>query len=272
VVEVVAGTAPYSVRLATTRTPSGEDEAVLRPGQTVVLHSHDVDWGETIDGRLEYTARDGSGDTFVDELEEYSFTRPTKEDCDAVAAPTDPEPGGTSSPEGSAAPTTAAGVPSDPSSSAPQTGAAPPTSGSAVPTGSGPDGGDPPPQEVVAGNTVTLSAAGFLPGERVTFRLGNGDTVLGSAQAGPDGTVEAQIRIPEGMAAGPATVALKGDDSAVVASVELRIAAAENVVGSGGGEDVVPLTMAAAALALTVGALMSVAGRNRSVRGPLRRA
>src|SRR3954469_24703391 len=88
VVEVVAGTSPYFVRLATTRTPSGEDEAALQPGQTVVLHSADVAYGETIDGRLEYTAQDRSGVTFVDELEEYSFTRPSKQDCDAIADPT----------------------------------------------------------------------------------------------------------------------------------------------------------------------------------------
>ena len=32
VVEVVAGTSPYLVRLATTRTPSGEDQAVAAAG------------------------------------------------------------------------------------------------------------------------------------------------------------------------------------------------------------------------------------------------
>ena len=275
VVEVVAGTVPYSVRLATTRTPSGEDEAVVPPGQTVVLHSHDVDWGETIDGRLEYTARDGSGDTFVDELKEYSFTRPTKEDCDAVGAPTDPEPTSSSSSSASASASAAPASTADTSGSAsavPPTSATTTTSDPAGPTGSGSDGGDAPPQQVVAGNTVTLHAAGFLPGERVTFRLDDGDTVLGSAQAGPDGSVEAEILIPEGMAAGPATVALTGDDSAVVASVELRIAAAESKVDSGGGGDLVPLTAAAAALVLTVAALVSVAGRHRSGRSSLRRA
>ncbi|WP_324275707.1 hypothetical protein [Blastococcus brunescens] len=78
------------MRLSTTRTPSGEDEAQLQPGGSVVLRSGDVAWGETIDGRLEFTAADGSG--YVDELVEYSFTRPTQEDCAAVARPTTPEP------------------------------------------------------------------------------------------------------------------------------------------------------------------------------------
>ena len=92
VVEVVAGTVPYTVRLATTRTPSGEDEASLQPGETVVLRTDDVAYGETIDGRLEFAAQDGTGVTFVDELEEYSFTRPTREDCDAIADPSSREP------------------------------------------------------------------------------------------------------------------------------------------------------------------------------------
>jgi len=91
VVEVQAGTTPYSVRLATTRQPAGEAEALLAPGESTVLRSGDVAWGETIDGRLEFAAQDGSGDTFVDELEDYSFTRPTQEDCAAVTAPAFPE-------------------------------------------------------------------------------------------------------------------------------------------------------------------------------------
>src|SRR3954470_11117621 len=108
VVEVVAGTSPYVVRLATTRTPSGEDEAVLAPGETVVLRSGGVDYGETIDGRLEFAAQDGTGVTYVDELREYSFTRPTKEDCDAIADPTPTvtDPAKTSATPGSTAPTT----------------------------------------------------------------------------------------------------------------------------------------------------------------------
>lgn len=87
VVEVTAGTSPYFVRLDTTRRPAGEDEVTLLPGTIAVLRTGDVDWGETIDGRLEFSARDGSGVTSVDELEEYSFTRPTWEDCQAIGSP-----------------------------------------------------------------------------------------------------------------------------------------------------------------------------------------
>ena len=95
VVEVVAGTAPYAVTLATTRAPDGEDSAELAPGGTVVLRTGEVGWGETVDGWLEYRALDGSGTTRVDELAGYTFTRPAEEDCAAITAPAWPatEPG-----------------------------------------------------------------------------------------------------------------------------------------------------------------------------------
>jgi len=86
VVEIDGGTADYAVTFATTRTPDGEDSAEVPAGATVVLRTGDVAWGETIDGRLEYAALDGSGTSFVDELEGYTFTRPAEQDCAAIAA------------------------------------------------------------------------------------------------------------------------------------------------------------------------------------------
>jgi hypothetical protein len=90
VVEVVAGTVPYEVTLATTRAPDGEDSAELAAGRTAVLRTGGVAWGETIDGWLEYRALDGSGDSWVDELAGYTFTRPAEEDCAAITAPAAP--------------------------------------------------------------------------------------------------------------------------------------------------------------------------------------
>ena len=87
IVEVTAGTVDYAVTFATTRTPAGEDSAEVPAGETVVVRTGDVAWGETIDGRLEFTALDGSGASFVDELDGYTFTRPSEEDCAAIAAP-----------------------------------------------------------------------------------------------------------------------------------------------------------------------------------------
>jgi hypothetical protein len=274
VVEVVAGTAPYSVRLATTRAPSGEDEAVLAPGETVVLRTDDVDWGETIDGRLEYAAQDGSGVAYIDELEEYSFTRPTKEDCDAVAAQPSPAPAPTttSSPASSAAPTTAGSSDQAPSgsaipTSAPSTRTSGPAAAPADGTGSGPA------REVSAGEMVTLQASGFLPGERVTIQLHGSGPVLGSAIAGPDGTVQTDVRIPEGTASGPATVDLVGDDSEVVADVALQIAGAESAItGHHGRAGLVPLTAGAVALVASAAGLASAVGRQRNGRPTTRSA
>jgi hypothetical protein len=110
-IRVVAGTVPYSVVLATTRQPDGEDSADLQPGQTVLLHTGDVGWGETIDSRLVFTALDGSGDDFADELVPFSFTRPSEEDCAAIAP---------SLPGGDAAPATVPGT--APTASAPADG------------------------------------------------------------------------------------------------------------------------------------------------------
>jgi hypothetical protein len=271
VVEVVAGTAPYAVRLATTRTPTGEDEAVLQPGETVILRSDDVAHGETIDGRLQYTALDGSGMAYTDELDEYSFTRPTREDCDAVAAPTTPEP----EPPTTASPTHESG--GDPSGSAssgqaPAPGAAstapaptdePRPSGSAAPAP--PDGSSgPSAQQVGAGQTVTLEARGFLPGERVTIQLHDGGAILGTATAGPDGTVEADIRIPRGTAAGRTTVNLVGTGSALVADVDLQVAGVERPVAGNDWADLVALSAAAVALVGSVAGLVSVAGAQRT--------
>jgi hypothetical protein len=124
----------------------------------------------------------------------------------------------------------------------------------------GPDGG----QQVTAGGTVTLQASGFLPGERVTIALHGSGDVLGSAIAGPDGSVRAEIRIPDHTVAGPVTVDMVGDRSAVVADVALQVAGSETALPGDGVGDLVPLTAAAVTLVGAVGALVSVAGRQRS--------
>ena len=98
VVEVTAGTVGYAVTLATVRRPAGEDAAEVAPGAVVVLSTGPVDWGETIDPFLQYTALDGSGTGYVDELTGLDFTRPAAEDCAAIAPSTGaavvPAPGG----------------------------------------------------------------------------------------------------------------------------------------------------------------------------------
>ena len=270
VVEVVAGTVPYFVRLATTRQPAGEDEATLQPGASVTLRTGDVAWGETIDGRLEYEALDGSGETFVDELETYSFTRPTREDCAAVAAPSDAAAPPAASPSAGVASPSATGQ--NPSSS--PTGH--PSAGAGEPVSAAPADGTTASatRPVAAGGTVTLIGAGFLPGERVTIAVHGSDTVLGSGTAGADGTVQIEVRIPDGIDAGSATMDMFGHRSEMVADVELQIAALGSTTGDSGMGDLIPLVTAAAALVATTAGLVSVAGRQRALgrRLPLRRA
>jgi len=87
VVEVTGGTVGYAITLGSGRRPAGEDAADVAPGAVVVLSTGEVDWGETIDPFLEYTALDGSGDAWVDDLTGYSFTRPAAEDCAAISPP-----------------------------------------------------------------------------------------------------------------------------------------------------------------------------------------
>jgi hypothetical protein len=273
VIEVTAGTTAYSVRLATTRRPAGEDEAVLAPGGTAVLRSGDVAWGETIDGRLEYAAQDGSGATYVDELEHYSFTRPSQEDCAAITAPASPEPAGppptqTATPAPSASTPSTAGqpAPAPPPSAAGGTTAATvqPVETRTTAPSAGESAGRASTREVPAGGTVTLHGSGFLPGERVTIRLHDGGAVLGTTVAGPDGTVRVEIQIPRGTAAGTARVDLVGDSSAAVADVELQVAAEQSPVASRGTMSLWSLVAAATALVASVAALVSVAGSSRA--------
>jgi hypothetical protein len=274
VIEIQAGTTAYSVRLATTRTPAGEDEAVLAPGGTVVLRSDDVAWGETIDGRLEYAAQDGSGVTYVDELEHYSFTRPSQEDCEAITAPASPEPAvppgpqpTTPAPTATAPCTTRSGPAPVPSPSAAGGTTAPtaqPEESRTTAPSAGESAGSASTREVAAGGTVTLHGAGFLPGERVTIRLHHGGAVLGTAVAGPDGTVRVKIQIPRGTAAGTARIDLVGDSSAAVADVELQVAAEQRPMPRRGTMSLWSLVAAATALVASVGALVSVAGSSRA--------
>ncbi len=290
-VEVTAGTVPYAVTLATTRSPGGEDSAELQPGEVVVLRTGDVAWGERIDSRLEYAALDGTGGTHVDDLDGFDFTRPSEEDCAAIAAPSgagDAPPAGEPVPPQAAAPTapppspeqapaaegTRAGEPALPSGvvPAPQVVPLPVPRTSAPPSAPGaPAGDDVPPGDggagadvvasagtVAAGGAVTLSGDGFAPGEVVTVRVAGG-RVLASVPAGPDGRVEATVRVPG--AHGSTTLALVGTDSEVTAEVELRVAAAALPAGSSPAP--VPLLAAGVALVLGATGLVLTAGRRR---------
>ncbi|WP_104526047.1 hypothetical protein [Blastococcus atacamensis] len=274
------------MRLATTRRPAGEDEVLLVAQGTAILQTGDVAPGETIDPRLEFTAGDGSGVTYVDELEDYTLTRPTTEDCEAVRNPPPTPP---STPTATVEPTTPSASPSDggstgtstrpttPSSSSRPTTPGPPpntptsTSGSVgAPTAGRPTADDDRPTSggtVIPGGTVTLRGAGFLPGERVDVLLRGTETVIGTATADPGGEIRVDVVIPEAAETGPATLDLVGADSATSTGVDLQVAALDDEVGgSGGALALASLVAAAVALVGTVGALVSALGRQHAER------
>lgn len=292
-VEVTAGTVPYAVTLATTRSPGGEDSAELQPGEVAVLRTGDVAWGERIDSRLEYAALDGTGGTHVDELDGFDFTRPAEEDCAAIAAPSgagDAPPAGEPVPPQAAAPAAPPSPSPSPSPApeqapvaegAPPSGVLPapqvvplpvPRTSAPPPATDAPAGDDVPPAggaaaeadvvasagTVAAGDAVTLSGDGFAPGEVVTVRVAGG-RVLATVAAGPDGGIEATVRVPG--VDGSTTLELVGADSAVTAEVELRVAAAALPAGSAAAP--VPLVAAGVALVLGAAGLVLTAGRRR---------
>jgi hypothetical protein len=258
-VEVTGGTVAYDVVLATTRHPEGEARAAVQPGQTVELRTGDVDWGETIDSRLQFTALDGSGVTYVDELPGFEFTRPAEADCAAIAPPTaeatvPPIAGSAGAPAGTG------------------TDDLPPAGGVLPPLGTA--AGERPAasvaassgrtSDVAAGDVVTLTASGFAAGEEVSMRLTDG-THLGDSVADINGLVAVDVRIPDGAAAGAATLEVVGAVTSTTVTVDLQIASATTPVEPDGGA-VWPLAVAGAALAVAAGGLGLAALRSRARR------
>ena len=285
VVEVVAGTLPYAVRLTTTRSPDAEDEALLEPGQVVELRTGEVAPGETIDARLEYAAQDGSGTTFVDDLADWTLTRPTAEDCDAATAPPpSPTPEPTPDPAPVPGPTTPSQQPPGPPPSSPPPATPAPSSPvpsatpsptprpSSTPPAPRPPGSTAPSAEpstsgtaVSAGSSVRIRVEGYHPGERVTIALGEGGEVIGSAWAADDGSVTAEVRIPARTETGPAALHVVGGDPDAVAAVPLQVAAAAGGAGPREASSL-PLLLAAGALSATGATLVSATTRRRPGR------
>lgn len=285
VVEVVAGTLPYAVRLTTTRSADAEDEALLQPGQAVELRTGDVAPGETIDARLEYAAQAGSGTTFVDDLADWTLTGPTAEECDAATAPPpSPTPEPTPDPGPLPGPTTPSQQPPRPPSSSPPPPTTAPSSAvpsatpsptprpSSTPPASGPPRSTAPSAapstsgtSVSAGGTVRVRVEGYRPGERVTLALRGSDEVIGSAWAADDGSVTAEVRIPARTGTGPAALHVVGGDPDTVAAVPLQVATAETDDGPGDASSL-PLLLAAGALSATGAALVSATTRRRPGR------
>ena len=258
-IQVTAGTAPYDVVLATTRDPNGEDAATLQPGETVLLQTGPIDWGETVDPRLEYTPRDATGTAFVDDLPDWTMTRPSQADCAAIAqpagtppptttTPTSPDRTQSPAPQPTPAPTTA------PAPDLPDP--APATPSAVVARGAaGADG--PSSHAVGAGRPITVRATGFQPGEEVTVRLAGSD-VLGRGTVGPDGTADVAVLVPAA-AKGPTLLDVVGRTSGIMAGLRLQIAASRTAVP---GERPLswPALLALLSLVVAGGSVVSVLG------------
>ena len=252
--QVQAGTVAVHVVLATTRHPEGEDAADLPAGGTGVLRTGDVAWGETIDSRLVATPADGSGTTWVDELDDWTLTRPTEADC-ALAE---------GIPGTDLTPTTAPG---------PDTGAPVPAPG-AVPAGpsavvtdgaAGSDGAAS--RAVGAGRPITVTGRGFQPGEPVSVRLGGATDVVAHATAGPDGIVSVRLTVPA-RASGPTDLDLAGSSSGTAAQLQLQVAALRLPVPAAPAAGVGTPALLAALLSLlaTGGVLVPVLRRSTARR------
>jgi hypothetical protein len=237
--EIVAGDVGYAVTLATTRHPDGEDETQVQPGQRAVLTTDDIGWGETVDPRLEYTALDGSGRTFTDDLDDWTMTRPSRADCDAIAAP-------------SSASTTprSAGTAAVASGAAAQDGAAA--------------------RAVAAGRWITVRGSGFTPGETLTVRLHGRTAVLGRGMAGPDGTGLVALRVPA-TASGSTRLDVVGGTSRATAGLRLLVAAQQTAASPARRPFSFPALAALLSLVAAGGGVVTV-GRRVHRAGRLRSA
>lgn len=254
-VEVTGGSVPYDVVLATTRQPGGEDSARVDPGQVVELTTGAVDWGERIDSRLLFTALDGSGVSYADELPGFEFTRPAEEDCAAIAPP----PGEATVPPMSGSPDAPAGTGTD---DLPPGGDGVPMPGVDVPSPAGSvAASEGAPSRVAAGEVVTLTASGFAAGEEVRLRLADG-TDLGTSVADIDGMVAVEVRIPAGAPLGATTLEVVGAVTATTVAVDLQIASSSTPVDDGG--TTWPLVLGGTAVALAAGGLAVTALRRRA--------
>jgi hypothetical protein len=279
VVEVTAGTVPYSVVLATTRQPAGEERAELAAGATVTLSTGDVDWGETVDSRLEYAALDGSGVAYVDELDDWTMTRPSQQDCAAVAPPSGVEPL-TPAPPTPVATTEPPAPSASPTPTTPATPSAVPPTAAPAPTSAG---GAPTPgvtptavpagtvtadtEAIVPGALVTVRGTGFGPGERVGVGLHGLDVELASATAGADGVVDLVVRIPEGVPAGAATLDLVGDRTAARVGVPVQVAASVSPAPDPGTPVGPAVVAVSAVVVLTAAGGAGIAVLRRRTRG-----
>ena len=280
---VTNGTQPYRVALVFDG-GAEQDAAVLAAGGQVELVSSGIDWGVTVDVSVAVTAGDGTAEA---PLELETYTRPSAEDCAAVAAP----PSGSAPPVTRAAPPVAtvsdtappttdepaAPGPSDPVTPAPPSisapgstsaagtsaAGAPPRTGTAgAPAGrSSGSAASSSAAAVSPGGVVTVRATGFTAGEPVTVCIPGVDEPLTTVTAAADGSVETAVQIPRGAALGSTTVQFTGTSSAATAGLDLDVAARDRVVPESTGS---PATVAAGLALVGAAGTLALMGARRS--------
>ncbi|MCZ2817397.1 hypothetical protein [Modestobacter sp. VKM Ac-2984] len=155
------------------------------------------------------------------------------------------------------APTASSGAPSSTSSTEAD-------AGSGGPSRSSGDASWSPVASVSPGGVVTVRASGFLPGEPVEVRLAGDGELLSTVTAAADGSVEAVVQIPRGVALGEATLEFVGGESAATAEVDLEVAARAAPVTEQTGQ---PVVLAAGLALLTAAGAIGLVGVRRSGSG-----
>ncbi|MBZ4487314.1 phosphatase PAP2 family protein [Microbacterium sp. cx-55] len=119
---------------------------------------------------------------------------------------------------------------------------------------------------VTAGDRVTVSGAGFAPGETVGIELRSTPVQVGTAVVGPTGAFIVSITIPVNIPAGAHTIVVTGATSAVTASAPLTVAAAPGIAAlaaTGGTAPLLLVPFLAGGLLLTGAAMVIVRRRMR---------
>ena len=125
---------------------------------------------------------------------------------------------------------------------------------------------------VEAGERLTVSGAGFAPGETVCIELRSTPVEVGTAVAGPTGTFVASVVIPSSAAAGARTIVATGTQSTISASAALTVTAllaespATGALAATGGT--LPLVLAFTAFGLLAlgGAFLAIRARGARSR------
>ncbi|WP_082013768.1 phosphatase PAP2 family protein [Microbacterium hominis] len=120
---------------------------------------------------------------------------------------------------------------------------------------------------VTAGGNLTVTGAGFQPGETVTIELHSTPVRLGTAVASATGTISATVTVPAGTPAGAHTIVLSGASSGVTAATPITVTAASSTGAlATTGSSTLPVLVALLAAGVFVLAGLMLMARRRMRR------